>query len=53
MSYVLPLKWLGDDDREKITNYLTRLEDMVTEVIVVDGSEAPAFAATQRCGGQR
>ncbi|MBA2273370.1 MAG: glycosyltransferase family 2 protein [Actinobacteria bacterium] len=51
LSYVLPLKWVGDGDRAEMADYLDRLVDLVAEVIVVDGSEARAFAANAATWG--
>lgn len=44
MSYVLPLKWIGEGDHAELSGYLERLKDLVAEVIVVDGSEPGDFA---------
>ncbi len=43
LSYVLPFRSAGEDDIHELTTYLTWLSGEV-EVIVVDGSEAAAFA---------
>ncbi|MBA3628245.1 MAG: glycosyltransferase family 2 protein [Actinobacteria bacterium] len=44
LSYVLPLKWIGESDRAELSRYLERLKNLVAEVIVVDGSEPGDFA---------
>lgn len=44
LSYVLPLRWIGEGDHGELSEYLERLEDLVAEVIVVDGSEPADFA---------
>ncbi|MDQ3751576.1 MAG: glycosyltransferase family 2 protein [Actinomycetota bacterium] len=53
LTYVLPLKWSGDIDQTEMTEYITRLVDVVEEVIVVDGSEARAFEAHAALWGER
>lgn len=42
---MLPIKWVGAGARAELTGYLTQLEPMVEEVIVVDGSDDADFAA--------
>lgn len=45
ISYVLPLKWNGDLDREELASYLRDLSGSVSELIVVDGSDPEEFQA--------
>lgn len=48
LSYVLPLKWSKDVERDELTSYLRRLADRVGEVVVVDGSEPETFDLNAR-----
>jgi hypothetical protein len=43
LSYVLPLKWTEDADRDDLTRYLKEIAELVEEVIVVDGSDGDDF----------
>lgn len=43
VEYVLPLRWLPDEDPEELTNYLHRLSTWL-DVTVVDGSDDDVFA---------
>lgn len=43
-TYVLPLRWSEHEPLEEISEYLARLGRWIDEVLVVDGSAAPAFA---------
>jgi len=43
LSYVLPLRWSGDDGLEELAAYLRELTELVGEIVVVDGSEPPQF----------
>lgn len=51
MSYVLPLRWGGGGNIEEMTDYLSRLVDLVEEVIVVDGSDEGIFDAHKEVWG--
>ena len=44
LTYVLPLRWDQERDLDEITGYLQQLSGTV-DLIVVDGSAAPIFAA--------
>jgi hypothetical protein len=44
LTYVLPLRWQTDEDVSNLTAYLGHIAN-VAEVIVVDGSPPPLFAA--------
>jgi hypothetical protein len=44
LTYVLPITWSDELDREEIAAYLRRVSQWVDEVIVVDGSDHDAFA---------
>jgi hypothetical protein len=44
LTYVLPIKWSEELDRDELTRYLKRLAGYVDEVLVVDGSEEKAFS---------
>ncbi|GGH38786.1 glycosyltransferase [Microbacterium album] len=46
-EYVLPLRWGSDEGLAELTAYLGRLREWV-DVTVVDGSDAPRFAAHAR-----
>lgn len=43
LSYVLPIKWSGEQDLAEMAAYLRSISD-VAEVLVVDGSDPDAFA---------
>lgn len=43
LTYVLPLRWTDELDRDELTHYLRWLSSVVAEVIVVDGSGPTAF----------
>lgn len=45
LSYVLPLRWERDKGLAELAAYLRALSPEVDEMIVVDGSPAPRFAA--------
>ncbi len=51
ISYVLPLKWTGDEGLAELAGYLDLLRGVV-EVIVVDGSAEPLFSAHRRAFGE-
>jgi hypothetical protein len=44
LSYVLPIRWTGDEDRQELTAYLKWLVERCSQVIVVDGSPPGVFA---------
>jgi hypothetical protein len=48
LSYVLPLRWTAPRDTEELASYLRYLGELVAEVVVVDGSPQPLFAAQHR-----
>jgi hypothetical protein len=50
LSYVLPIRWTGDRGLDELTDYLGWLAARA-EVLVVDGSPAPAFAEHSRRWG--
>ncbi|HWN74057.1 MAG TPA: glycosyltransferase [Solirubrobacterales bacterium] len=45
LSYVVPIRWQDGGQRAELVEYLGRIASLVTEVIVVDGSEPEVFAA--------
>ena len=45
LSYVLPLKWRDGAERADLSAYLHRLNGMVAEIFVVDGSDVDVFEA--------
>ncbi len=47
VEYVLPLRWLADEDPGELTHYLHRLSSWL-DVTVVDGSEYDVFARHHR-----
>lgn len=51
LSYVLPIKWAEDANHEELTSYLKEIADLVSEVIVVDGSDSPQFEENARAWG--
>jgi Glycosyl transferase family 2 len=51
LSYVLPLRWSEDADREELTEYLCALRTMCAEILVVDGSPADVFSANAEAWG--
>ncbi|HVL65338.1 MAG TPA: glycosyltransferase family 2 protein [Actinomycetota bacterium] len=51
LTYVLPLKWSDDLDRDELARYLERLSTWADEVIVVDGSNDEEFANNARAWG--
>lgn len=44
-SYLIPVRWQDGDQRRGLTEYLAGLAALGPEIIVVDGSPAPVFAA--------
>jgi hypothetical protein len=44
-SYLIPVRWEDGGQRRGMTEYLAALADLGPEIIVVDGSPAPVFAA--------
>lgn len=51
LTYVLPIKWSPDLDRDEITDYLRRLGGMVDEIIVADGSDDRDLEENRRAWG--
>ena len=47
VEYVLPLRWLPDDDPGELTHYLHHLSRWL-DITVVDGSEDDVFARHHR-----
>jgi hypothetical protein len=45
VSYVLPLRWAEPGPIEELSGYLRSIAGAVDEILVVDGSPAPVFAA--------
>lgn len=43
ITYVLPLRWTGDEALDDLTAYLAWLSEQVDEVVVVDGSDPERF----------
>jgi hypothetical protein len=53
LSYVVPVRWRDGAQRAELAEYLAAIAPLVTEVIVVDGSESDVFAANAAAwGGQ-
>lgn len=44
LSYVLPIRWTGGEDRQELTTYLEWLVERCGQVIIVDGSPPGVFA---------
>ena len=51
ISYVVPIRWRGGDQRGDLTAYLARIAPHCAEVIVVDGSPPAVFAANAEAWG--
>lgn len=51
VSYILPIKWSRECDRDELTRYLSQLKDLCDEVLVVDGSDTPDFEADRGAWG--
>ena len=51
VTYVLPIKWSGVEDRDELSNYLKIIADLVTEVIVADGSDPDNFDRNEAAWG--
>jgi hypothetical protein len=48
ISYILPLRWSNDDCLAELTSYLRELAPVVSQLIIVDGSDPPLFARHTR-----
>jgi hypothetical protein len=44
-SYLIPVRWQDAGQRQEMTEYLAELATLGPEIIVVDGSPSPVFAA--------
>jgi hypothetical protein len=51
LSYVVPIRWQGGDQRDELAGYLARTSPHCAELIVVDGSPPAVFAANARAFG--
>ncbi|HVD41675.1 MAG TPA: hypothetical protein VNC16_11830 [Solirubrobacterales bacterium] len=51
LSYVVPVRWRGGEQREDLAAYLAEIAPHCAEVIVVDGSPAEVFAANAQAWG--
>lgn len=51
-SYVVPVRWADGSQRGDLARYLARLRQRGAEVIVVDGSAEPVFAANAAAWGE-
>jgi hypothetical protein len=51
LSYVVPVRWRDGAQRVELAEYLGRIAPLVSEVIVVDGSEPEVFAANAAAWG--
>jgi hypothetical protein len=51
-SYVVPVRWADGSQRGDLAHYLARLRRHRAEVIVVDGSAEPVFAANAAAWGE-
>lgn len=51
ITYVLPIKWSRECDRDELTHYLKGLSALCDEVIVVDGSNEPDLSANHDAWG--
>jgi hypothetical protein len=45
LSYLVPVRWRDGEQRQALTAYLAEISPLCAEVIVVDGSQPPVFAA--------
>jgi hypothetical protein len=52
-AYVLPLRWRGPGPLAELAGYLERIAAEVDEVLVIDGSPEPRFAAHAAAFGPR
>jgi Glycosyl transferase family 2 len=52
LSYVVPVRWRDGALRGELAEYLARIEPLVAEVIVVDGSDPDVFAANAAAWGE-
>jgi hypothetical protein len=50
-SYVVPVRWSDGDQRQELAGYLRRLRAHCAELIVIDGSPPPVFAANGNAWG--
>jgi hypothetical protein len=51
-TYLVPVRWADGEQREELTAYLARLRRDCAELIVVDGSPEPVFAANAAAWGE-
>jgi hypothetical protein len=53
ISYLVPIRWRGGEQRRELAEYLTLIAPHCAEVIVVDGSPPEVFAANAAAWGER
>jgi len=51
LTYLVPVRWRDGEEREELAAYLRAIAPLCAEVIVVDGSPPPVFAANAAAWG--
>jgi len=51
LTYLVPLRWADGEQRRDLATYLAEIAPLCAEVIVVDGSPPPVFAANREAWG--
>jgi hypothetical protein len=51
LTYLVPLRWADGEQRRDLATYLAAIAPLIAEVIVVDGSAPPVFAANREAWG--
>jgi hypothetical protein len=52
LTYLVPLRWADGEQRRALAAYLAAIAPLCGEVIVVDGSPPPVFAANREAWGE-
>src|SRR6478752_6320743 len=52
LTYLVPLRWTDGEQRLDLSGYLAAIAPLCAEVIVVDGSPPPVFAANREAWGR-